>query len=224
MAHHAVDGKGNRIVTDILVFGYMRLEGKTYNVSIPDEIMRLCFSFWFLDVCDVWSKAQSCSCYTIDGPNAELINLPKDKNEFWMMSAFGTQSVSQGIFEWKIRFKTAIQWICMWIIFDDEEVIRQSERSNSYSFNEGEGCCLLNSLGNMYHHACNYGNCGFTESFQDKDTLITMTLDMDKHSISYKINDKDYGVGYDGLYKDKYRLAVTMCISYVRSGDGLELL
>ena len=47
-----------------------------------------------------------------------------------------------------------------------------------------------------------------------------MTLNMKDHSISYKVDDKDYGVGYDQLTKAKYRLAVT----HSTSSQQIELI
>ena len=36
-----------------------------------------------------------------------------------------------------------------------------------------------------------------------------MTLNMNNHTLSYKINDKDYGTATDKLMGTKYRLAIT---------------
>ena len=37
-----------------------------------------------------------------------------------------------------------------------------------------------------------------------------MTLNLDKLTISFKINDKDYGVGFSNIVPAPYRLALTV--------------
>ena len=63
----------------------------------------------------------------------------------------------------------------------------------------------------------------YAEPMGDKDTVITMTLDMDKHSVSYKIGDKVYGYLNAKCVKkrEKYRFAGT-----ISQGDdtAIELL
>ena len=51
------DCNGKRIKTDILTAGYLReeIENK-YKISIPSEIKRLCFDYWFINICDEWDK------------------------------------------------------------------------------------------------------------------------------------------------------------------------
>ena len=52
-----VDASGNRIITDILVQGYIKQHIETkLNLSIPLEIKHLCFKYWFINICDFWTK------------------------------------------------------------------------------------------------------------------------------------------------------------------------
>ena len=53
-----VDHNGNRIRTDILICGYLReeIEDKL-KILIPSEIQKLCFVYWFIDICDEWDIA-----------------------------------------------------------------------------------------------------------------------------------------------------------------------
>ena len=52
---------------------------------------------------------------------------------------------------------------------------------------------------------------GYCDGFDKKGTIITTILDMDKESIRYKIDDKDFGYVDAKCVKkqQKYRLAVT---------------
>ena len=47
-----------------------------------------------------------------------------------------------------------------------------------------------------------------------------MTLNMNNHTLSYKINDKDYGIVTDELDEKKYRLIVSM----LYADEAIELL
>ena len=215
MATYTVGKDGKRIITDILVCGYSRQAADEYNMTIPKEIIRLCFIFWFIPVCDEWSKELSYSGYDIDGANAKL---DTSDNEDGLLTLFGIHRITKGIFEWKIKFKSNIDWICIGVIVDDAKALEENKKNNNYGFHQDMGCFLLNLNGKMYYGGTRYAQ--YAKPFEMKDTVITMTLNMDKHSISYKIDDKDYGVGFRGLRKDKYRLAVTAGTK----GDEIELL
>ena len=215
----SVDKDGNRIKTDILVSGYTRQEGDRYGMEIPQEIMMLIFRFWFIAVCDTWKKSLCCSLFDITNECARLTKKATVEDEgFWLCSVFGHHVVDHGIFEWKIKFNTNIKWICIGVCFDDEEMLKKNKENNDYGFDKDAGCFLLNSNGIIYHKNTDYVE--YCDAFTIKDTVITMTLDIDKNSISYKINDKDYGVAYDQLIQDKYRLAVTMS----NANEEIELL
>ena len=56
----------------------------------------------------------------------------------------------------------------------------------------------------------NHGNKYYCPPFGTEDTIIKVTLDMDNHTVSFVINDKDYGIAYDKLLASKYRLGVTV--------------
>ena len=48
------------------------------------------------------------------------------------------------------------------------------------------------------------------DRFYLKGTIITITLDMNKPSLSFKINDKDFGVATNELDRNKYRLVINL--------------
>ena len=215
-----VDANGNRIKTDVLVSGYLRRCGNEFQLLIPDDITNVCFIFWFISVCDEWDKSMSHSLCIINNESIKLPREPEFSREGTnMVSAYGSHSVSSGSFEWKIRFKSKITWICIGVIKDEIKLLLDNQTKNNYGIfeDDGESCFLLNCNGTLYHHLGN--NSHFTEEFVDEGTIITMALDVDKHTISYKINDTDYGVGCAKLSDKKYRLAVTL-----GDKDEIELL
>ena len=79
MESFTVDSHGKRIKTDILVCGYVRDMMNEYKLEIPDEIIGLCFLFWFIKVCDQWDESLCDTELTdIDGSCCKLILDPDD--------------------------------------------------------------------------------------------------------------------------------------------------
>ena len=69
---------------------------------------------------------------------------------------------------------------------------------------------LLASNASLYldgFDVCEYNYC---HEFGEKDTVIIIKLDMDKKTICYEINDKQYETKDIPLAINEYRLAITM--------------
>ena len=79
------------------------------------------------------------------------------------------------------------------------------------------GGCFLFINGEFFHDG---SRKQYSSKFFEKDTVIEMVLNMDKSSIHYKIDDKDYGIATDKLSGDKYRLVINLCFT----DDCVELL
>ena len=112
------DSNGKRIKTDILVFGYIRNVMNEYRIEIPDEIIRVCFLFWFMNVCDEWDKSLCHSQYVdIDESCAKLNDGYKSRGFLdWCCTLFGSQSVKNGVFKWHVQFNSSIEWICIGLL------------------------------------------------------------------------------------------------------------
>ena len=208
MSSLCYDHAGNRVTTDILVSGYIREFVDKFRTGIPNEIIKLCFSFWLIDVCDEWDKSL---CHKFAEINESVFTLVDDytqgKDGVHCCTAFGTHSIKEGeIFEWTLRLNTKISWICIGVCPDEPDSLRENKVRNSYGYdNNKRGCFLLNMNGVLYH-----GNTqNYCTRFGEKDTLIKMTLNMKDHTISYKINDEDHPFVDAKLKAEKYKLAVT---------------
>ena len=194
-----VDSAGNRIKTDILSTGYIRQQiENVFKLLIPSEIKYLCFQFWFINVCDEWDKKFSNNAYQIDG---QCVTTNISISEEYQASAFGSHIVESGIYSWIIKLNTDIDWICIGVIQNDEKILKEYVNSADYEYYGGS----LYSGGSTYFEE---SEKGYGCAFGDKDDIIEMTLDMNKHTISYKINGKDYGIAYDKMRHDKYRLVI----------------
>ena len=197
------DSKNNRITTDILVSGYIR---KMINNNVPSEIINLCFLFWYIDVCDSWDKAISHQTAIIDG---QCVRLDCDIYS----TIYGSQVIESGQYQWLVKCETEIfaGGLGIGVIEDRDELLKENQGGYYYGMN-GDGCFLLNNGKFFYSKDIKDDITGYTPSFEDKGTIITLILNTDKQSVCYKINDEDYGyVDAKCVKKEqKYRLAVTL--------------
>ena len=72
MSSVAVDSESQRLVTDVLIAGYTHETVKLYGITMPDEIIGVIFTFWFLDDCDEWDKSLFHESVNIDGQCATM--------------------------------------------------------------------------------------------------------------------------------------------------------
>ena len=96
---------------DSLVYGYIREKMKEYKLVLPEEIIKLCFEFWFLNVSDEWDKSLCHELVDIDGQCFKISDKFRKliSNPVRVFTVFGCKSIESGIYEWKLRFKTKIE-------------------------------------------------------------------------------------------------------------------
>ena len=220
----AVDVKGTKIKSDILVSGYIRKQiMEKFKIYIPMQIIELCFLFWYIDTCDKWDKLLCHELVQIDytGSCVKLddnIEWTSDRPLF--CTIFGCNSIKSGdIFTWKLRFNSNIYWCCIGIIHDKIDILKSNINDNNFG-RQNSGCFLTNTHGAICYEWERKEN--YCPKFGNKGVIIEMTLNMNQHTIKYKINNIDYGIVYDKLYKNAYKLAV--CMSGTFDNEEIELL
>ena len=134
---------------------------------------------------------------------------------------FLDQTISSGIHEYKFRIFIAERDqnyfdLSIGIIMD--KFIKPENIKNECHFLQDTGygfstsraiaSCKSNWLSREYAKIPNDGD------------IITMIVDLEQNTISYKINDEDYGVAFDQIEEGEYRVAV---YSYT-IGSKIELL
>lgn len=206
----AVDVNGKRIKTDVLVFGWIRLLCKTYRLLMPNDITTICFDYWLIKVCDEWDRDFCVPDIAIEGASVMLTD-----NTSAITSVYGSHSLSSGSHEWMIRLKTKITWICIGIIEDTNEILLKYQRDNDYY--KENGAFIIN---NGDHFSNSRWNWGYCEPFKEKGTIIVMTLNMNECTLTYKINDKEYGIAMRDIPKKSYRFVASLNLK----GDAIEFL
>ena len=217
MASACVYYKGKRIKTDILVSGWIRNIKRRNKVSMPRDIIELCFKFWFIDICDEWDKKY------IDESDVTLQGQCITMKDTWnpesgaQRSFYGCYSVEEGVYEWIIRFNTEMSWICIGIIEDDQELLKKHAKEGNRYKDTGRGW-FLREDGVFCCNQAEYNT--LCESFQAKGSIVSTRVDMNAHELSYKINEQDWKIATKQLKQVKYRFVVTM----VDKGTQIELL
>ena len=217
MSSSCFDAHGNRVKTDILVAGYVRDGTGNVTVDIPVDIIQICFTFWFIDICDQWDKSLCNEHVMIDRDT-----LPSDDGQYTDSSydhrwGFGTEVIEHGTFKWRFRSDANMRYINVGVIPDISELIKDLNiESKSKEASDKGLFYILNENGDVYHH-CNNKYC---VSLSDQDTMIIMSLDMHQRTMSFVIDDHDYGWAYRKLAEKKYRL----CVRFGSAKQEIELL
>ena len=98
-ANFVLDSNGNRIISDILVIGYIKETEKTLKIHIPTEIKKLIFNYWLINICDEWLITKYLDTHTIK-VNGLCINIKFENRA----TIYGTKVVSDGnTFTWIIK-------------------------------------------------------------------------------------------------------------------------
>ena len=217
----SVDSNGKIIQTDILISGYVRNIMDECKLEIPDEIIALCFLFWFIKVCDQWDELLH------DTERIEVDGLCGKWHGYG--SLFGSKIVTKGTFKWSLQLKSKISWGCVGIIKNDERIIQENQRQNNYGFIKGRGCFLSLCSNDKYSNGALWFDHDLIQvssycstSCCDPGTIIEMTLDMDKKTIQYKADDAECkAVEIKSLSEQiGYRLVVTV----QEEGNEIELI
>ena len=119
------------------------------------------------------------------------------------------ESVQSGTYEWQLKFKSEIKWLCIGMIRDEPEILEGNQNSNNFVWQD-DGIGLFSNSGNLYVNGWVDSHHGYCNKFSKKDTIITITLDMDDNTISYKIDDTQYETVTIPLTINAYRLSITL--------------
>ena len=204
MSTVAVDKNGKLIKSDILTSGYIRQEiENVYEISIPTAIAKLCFDYWFINICDQWDielcKHQNLQFNEqivkyIDGPSFRNI--------------YGCHSVSSGQFEWRLNLKKiGDKGIYVGIIHDDK--LNDYLESGHY-VGDGYGAAWHSKSGCLFDSSVRFPK--LSDEFKGiiENVYMKIKIDLDERSVYYSIDGDEYKKAPYTLDKNKsVRLVVT---------------
>jgi hypothetical protein len=196
---------------------------------VPIELILIIFKFFFYQS-DAWDPL----CI---GPNMEIVNddadftatttsTKKNKKKHtnhtlvrvktgWFCSAYCKNIVSSGIHTWQFEIDNGVigwwYFIGIWKVFSGKMQLKAYfnafEKNNSYAFSLGKARCVDPNVpnkedwkgddqGHKYGCVCKTGD------------IISMCLDFQHRTLSFVINDTDYGVAFSEIEQTSYRAAI----------------
>ena len=190
-------------VRQLAVYGYIREYEQVNQVNIPEGIIFVLILFY--GDSDRWDP-KYISQYM------KLSDRTLTQVEYGMGSSYGQRVVDSGIFKWRLRIDQCTNdgfMLGIRRVKGDE-----ADLPTKYWFTKG-------GFGNGYafrsivdEHARLTNDRGFALGRQygsnsPNGAIIEMMLDLDNLTLSYIINDVDYGKAFD-IAKGKYRLGLYM--------------
>ena len=197
---------------ELTVYGYMNKQRNILlsDKIIPNEIDEIIFEFyyikfgWDLDISSKHVKITENICQ----------QMTKDKVVPYA-HVYGNDEINEGIKTWKIKAHDIVGSSDLFIGI----IAQQNIRADLHNF-------FRDKLGfGVYNFGWCFGNDGAQKKFigckyRDGD-LVTMTLDLDKQTLHYKINENDIGnIPFTIPKGNTYRL---VCATYI-NGVKYEIM
>ena len=217
-----------KYLADLIVDGFLRIHcSKHYNY--PMDIQQLCL-FMYFEVTDAWNIKISDETILIDTKNNIAYNAGATTYSFWL-DVVGTMIAKKGSminkFIWKLKLLKNKQHSLFFGIIDRNTYYQHK----GYLFvfrDNGYGICTTN--GKIYSKTALRTKNGY-KYLHTKckcNDVIEMRLDMDmRHdqhpkyaTLSYLINDKDYGIAFDKININKEYLMIVA----LYNGDQVQLV
>ena len=191
-----------------LIFGYFREAHKQLSsqnnpyYDLQPLIVYTCLAFYHIK--HEWdTETMSHSCVV----NGDFIENTENRNTTSVLK----EAISNGIHEFKFKiinydhlftdgyYDTAIGIISSEYFAQNTHVIIHNMYTDPYP-----GFGYYASIG-IKDHAGWESEYGIKCELND---IVTMTVDLENHKIRYKVNEEDYGIAFDDIPQDSYRIAL----------------
>ena len=199
----------------LTVYGWIRQHEKLYNQMIIEGIVIICVLFYGNYV-DEWDP----ECI---GTGTKLSNRTLIHEKIGTSSSFCKRVIESGVFKWRFKIdqcKNGGFILGIWRAKTNTASPPLTTWFTNGGFDAGYGFCL-----NIpFEDACLTNKEGDAWGSKygidpSNGSIIEMILDLNKLTLGFIIDDKDYGKAFD-VEKDKYRAAVF----FFREGTAITLL
>eukprot|EP01084_Bolivina_argentea_P251475 421770_1 len=138
-----------------------------------------------------------------------------ETQQYCYRSCFGNNIYDGGTHHWKLQIKQYHHGYCAWNMLIGVMKINNNNKDdklhhrNSHftANNHGYGF-----IGNLSYLTTSHGNDRiYGNKFINVGDIIDIYLNLNKYTLSYKINNIEYGIAYENLQQTRYCLAVTFC-------------
>ena len=196
---------------ELLVWGYIRnIEKQCKQMNIPLEINDIIYLYQ--RICNKWDQKYSSKNITID-EDQSMITVNGDLYP----TVYGSNVVSEGVFVWKIKIvalKKAISLNSPPFVGITEDIDAHLNKysdgaawcKKGYQFCGGTGSLYAQDAGSVFGR----NKVGTLQGRWNNDgDILQITLNLDDRTLSFEINDKDFGVAFANIKVTKYRLAIS---------------
>ena len=202
--------------TKLIVNGYIRNVQESLSISIPSGLIVL-FLLFYGDQIDKFDSKHLGRFLKLTNNDLTISNtVPYQQG-----NAFGTIVCDKGMYQWKFkinRIQMGYIVIGIWRIKEDEppptDIFFTKGNERGYGFYlEGEKLSITHG-GKTNKPTEQYGKKCVTGD------IVHMILDLYAMTLSFKVNDVDYGAAYDNIKEAKYRAAVWL----YESSDSVTII
>ena len=193
---------------ELLVYGFVREIQEAYKtLQMPMEITEIIHLYQKL--CDEWSKKYCNPFIEIDTLGCMVYSTSGAD-----LTAYGTHVVSDGIYKWRIKIIQLTTFGAshppyIGIIENDEKYI--TAYTNNINW-EKYGYQLAARSGRLYGYVG--VNSPKTSDYkciwQENGDVLEMTLDLNKGTLSFMVNNVDYGPAFMQIKKTNYRFIMSL--------------
>ena len=194
---------------DILVVGYIKSHiEKQYDMTIPEDVIKVCHSYWGSFGCDIWDKNFINSGYCkINDYETIVTSLT---NEHYCI--YGTHIVKSGVYKWTLKLNATTDTIqenhpFIGIIKNKEAHLNKYKTSCMWNRNQG-GYFLCGKSGKIVPPGT--GRKWGQATFKNVNDILEVILDLDNLTLGFSTNGKDEAIAFKGIHKQEYRLSVGM--------------
>ena len=202
---------GTRQNQELLVWGYVRENERAYKIrNMPLDINKVIYLY--LKLCDEWNVQHSSQNMKIDKTRS-IIHV---KTSY--ATAYGDTVVSQGKFVWRLQISSpndddteTFESPYIGIIEDKRLLLKKYRDSAKWDMHGYQ--LLAGGDGSIYTrmtHSKNDKTRKYQCVWMEEGDILEMTLDLNHRTLSFKVNDKDFGIGVSDIKQTKYRLALTL--------------
>ena len=196
--------------TRVLLFGYSRQIQKEIQHIIPDTVIIICLSYYYIN--EYFADAPG--DYSVDktGQIIEKVNNVLNRSSCYGFKEI--KSLNAGIYTWKFRLNG--KYTSMYIGITSKYEKLKEDFWNMY---DGYNYCIT-STGRK--KSCGKGSDYYTNGYAAGD-IIKMELNLNKKTLKYYKNDHDQGVAYSNI-KCGELINYKMAISFLHKKSKLTLL
>eukprot|EP01084_Bolivina_argentea_P250933 420637_1 len=198
---------------ELLVVGFIKEIEKMYKIQVPNVVKDIIYKYQRL-IYDKWNKKYSYQSIEIDATES-MITFTEYACAHG--TAYGSEVIDDGIFEWKIKIMSmsqfaAYSWFAIGIIEDNEDVMEKHKEDLDWDESENGYQLLLDGIrGFLYTMNISAKQ---TPNYQCKwlkeNDILEMTLNWNRKTLSFKLNGKDHGIAFRNISQIKYRFVLSV--------------